>query len=76
MPRDSEKSARHESEARAPVYNAEDYTGYMRKHCKLTHIQMYINPDSGKQKSGKGKQEKFEIKNSSYNKESSSTILI
>ena len=69
VPRDGEQFPRHESEARAPVYNAEDYTGYMRKHCKLTNIHMYIHPDTRKKKCGKGKQEKSENKNSSLNKE-------
>ena len=28
---------------RPPVYNAEDYTGYLRKYCKLTGLQLYVN---------------------------------
>ena len=28
---------------RPPVYNAEDYTGYLRKYCKLTGVQLYVN---------------------------------
>ena len=31
---------------RPPVYNAEDYTGYLRKYCKLTGLQLYVNTGS------------------------------
>ena len=31
---------------RPPVYNAEDYTGYLRKYCKLTGVQLYVNTGS------------------------------
>ena len=28
---------------RPPVYNAEDYTQYLRKYCKLTGLQLYLH---------------------------------
>lgn len=42
---------------RPPVYNSEDYTQYLRKYCKYTGLQLYLNlgPDSGKGKSKPGK---------------------
>ena len=29
---------------RPPVYNAEDYAGYLGKYCKLTGLQLYLQP--------------------------------
>ena len=28
---------------RPPVYNAEDYAGYLGKYCKLTGLQLYLH---------------------------------
>ena len=36
---------------RPPVYNAEDYTGYLRKYCKLTGLQLYLHNVPGQQES-------------------------
>ena len=45
---------------RPPVYNAEDYTGFLRKYCKLTGLQLYLHTGPGQAsdnnvKSGKSK---------------------
>ena len=41
---DGDKAYRSEyTEQRPPVYNAEDYSVYLRKHSKLTGLQLYIN---------------------------------
>ena len=32
---------------RPPVYNAEDYTGYLQKYCKLTGLQLYLHTGPG-----------------------------
>ena len=34
-----------EAVQRPPVYNAEDYTGFLRKYCKLTGLQLYLQPE-------------------------------
>ena len=49
---DGDKAYRSEyTEQRPPVYNAEDYSVYLRKHSKLTGLQLYIN--SAQDNSGK-----------------------
>lgn len=36
---------------RPPVYNAEDYTQYLRKYCKLTGLQLYLHTGASVQSS-------------------------
>ena len=39
---------------RPPVYNAEDYTGYLQKYCKLTGLQLYLHTGPSGQRQGDG----------------------
>jgi len=76
---DGDKAYRSEyTEQRPPVYNAEDYSVYLRKHSKLTGLQLYINSaqdNSGggvgaKKRPGKSK-DRDNNNSTSFNKEMS-----
>merc|ERR1712165_285723 len=50
----SSSSSRHQNyrENRPPVYNAEDYVAGLKRFCKLTGLQLYLNNNVAQHTSG------------------------
>lgn len=64
------------SEQRPPVYNAEDYTVYLRKHCRLTGLQLYLAADgaAAKKRGGKGKEKEESNKQNNFKESVAFTV--